>query len=81
MGEKAVQVDLLNVQWVQALLAGAETEIESLTAERDAYRDRTDALEALLAHYRFGTRPSEKLLDRLAATKAAIAPKEVSSDG
>ena len=56
-------------------------QIKRLTAERDAYRDRTDALEKLLAHYRWGTRPSEKLFDQLAATKAAIAPKEVGTDG
>ena len=49
-----------------------ESEIKRLTAERDAWRELAEARNALLAVYRAQTYPSEKLMRRLHAAKAAV---------
>lgn len=40
--------------------------------ERDAYRELSLALDSLLAHYRVGSRPPEKLLDRIQRARRAV---------
>lgn len=55
-----------------SLLTEAADTIRALTAERDALRTRNEALEGLLACYRTGSRPSEKLFRQLEASRRAI---------
>jgi IS4 transposase len=53
-----------------------DDDVKTLKAQRDAYKARCKALEALLEVYRLGGRLSDTLADRLAKTKAAVAKAE-----
>lgn len=50
----------------------AELRITELEAERDAYRNRTEALGKLISCYQVQTSPSEKLHRELERTRNAI---------
>lgn len=60
------------IKWAERALE-ARDEVERLRAERDAYYDRVQALEGLLACYRLGRQPSDALWRKLEKSQAAIA--------
>jgi predicted nuclease with TOPRIM domain len=65
--EKPAQIDRLDsIQDVERLLLEAATAIQRLIAERDALRDRVDALESELARLRERTRLIHDSYRRLA---------------